>query len=73
MILMFTKCLDNNSDAASTVKPMSTSTSILSTGDGYKWKYMYTLSASQQTNFLSTDFMQLQQIQLYHRCCWWQL
>ena len=51
------KCLDNNSDAASTVKPTGTSTSILSTGDGYKWKYMYTLSASQQTNFLSTDFM----------------
>ena len=51
------KCLDNNSDAASTVKPSGTSTSILSTGDGYKWKYMYTLSASQQTNFLSTDFM----------------
>jgi len=51
------KCLDNNSDAASTVKPTGTSTSILSTGDGYKWKYMYTLTASQQTNFLSTDFM----------------
>ena len=33
------------------------STSILTTGDGYKWKYMYTLSASQQANFLSTDFM----------------
>jgi len=51
------KCLDNNSDAASTVKPTGTSTSILSTGDGYKWKFMYTLSAAQQTNFLSTDFM----------------
>jgi len=51
------KCLDNNSGAASTVEPTGTSTSILSTGDGYKWKYMYTLSASQQSNFLSTDFM----------------
>jgi len=51
------KCLDNNSNAASTVEPTGTSTSILTTGDGYKWKYMYTLSASQQTNFLSTDFM----------------
>ena len=51
------KCLDNNSDAASTVEPTGTSTSILTTGDGYKWKYMYTLSASQQANFLSTDFM----------------
>ena len=51
------KCLDNNSGANSTVEPTGTSTSILTTGDGYKWKYMYTLSAAQQTNFLSTDFM----------------
>jgi len=51
------KCLDNNSGAASTVEPSGTSTSILSTADGYRWKYMYSLSASQQTNFLSTDFM----------------
>ena len=51
------KCLDNNGNAASTNKPTGTSTSILTTGDGYKWKYMYTLSATQQANFLSTDFM----------------
>ena len=51
------KVLDNNGNAASTVEPTGTSTSILTTGDGYKWKYMYTLSASQQANFLSTDFM----------------
>ena len=51
------KCLDNDGNTASTVEPTGTSTSILSTADGYKWKYMYTLSASQQANFLSTDFM----------------
>jgi hypothetical protein len=51
------KCLDNNSNAASTTEPTGTSTSVLTTADGYKWKYMYTLSATQQTNFLSTDFM----------------
>ena len=51
------KCLDNNSGANSTVEPTGTSSSILTTGDGYKWKFMYTLSAGQQTNFLSTDFM----------------
>jgi hypothetical protein len=37
--------------------PTGTSTSIIQTSDFYKWKYMYTLSASQQSNFLSTDFM----------------
>jgi hypothetical protein len=54
------KCLDNNSNANSTVEPTGTSTNILTTGDGYKWKYMYSLSASQQVNFLSTDFMAVQ-------------
>ena len=51
------KCLDNDNNTASTVEPTGTSTTVLSTADGYKWKYMYTLSASQQANFLSTDFM----------------
>jgi len=51
------KCLDNNSNASSTTEPTGTSVNIITTADGYKWKYMYTLSASQQSNFLSTDFM----------------
>jgi len=51
------KCLDNDGNTASTVEPTGTSTSVITTGDSYKWKYMYTLSASQQANFLSTDFM----------------
>jgi hypothetical protein len=51
------KCLDNNNNGASTTEPTGTSTSILTTADGYKWKYMYSLSATQQANFLSTDFM----------------
>ena len=51
------KCLDNNGGANSTIEPTGTLTAIYSLGDGYKWKYMYTLSAAQQTNFLSTDFM----------------
>jgi hypothetical protein len=51
------KCLDNNDNAASTIEPTGTSTSVLTTADGYKWKYMYSLTASQQANFLSTDFM----------------
>ena len=51
------KVIENNGNSASTVEPTGTSTSILETGDGYRWKYMYTLTASEQTNFLSTDFM----------------
>ena len=51
------KCLDNDGNTASTVEPTGTSTTVQTLADGYKWKYMYTLSASQQSNFLSTDFM----------------
>ena len=51
------KCLDNNSNAASTVEPTGTSTAILAPADGYKWKYIYTLTAAQQAEFLSVDFM----------------
>ena len=51
------KCIDNDNNTASTVEPTGTSTTVQTLGDGYKWKYMYTLSASQQANFLSTDFM----------------
>ena len=52
------KCLDNDGNTASTVEPTGTNPSVvLTTSDDYKWKFMYTLSASQQANFLSTDFM----------------
>ena len=51
------KCLDNNGGANSTAEPTGTSTSVLSTADGYKWKFMYSLTAAQRTNFLSIDFM----------------
>ncbi|SVA29412.1 uncharacterized protein METZ01_LOCUS82266 [marine metagenome] len=51
------KCLDNNNGGTSTVEPTGTSTTILATADGYKWKYIYTLTAAQQAEFLSVDFM----------------
>lgn len=51
------KCLDNDGNTASTVEPTHTSTPVQTLSDGYKWKYMYSLSASERTNFLSTDFM----------------
>ena len=51
------KCLDNNNGGASTFEPTGNSNNIITLGDGYKWKYMYELSAAQQINLLSTDFM----------------
>lgn len=51
------KCLDNNNGSPSTSEPTGTSTGVIQTADNYKWKYMYSLTAAQQLNFLSTDFM----------------
>jgi len=60
------KCMRNSPGAptvgggsavASTVEPTGTSNSELTTGDDYVWKYMYTLTTSQITNFLTADFM----------------
>ena len=51
------KVLDNNGGAAVSDEPISTSNAVISTSDNYKYKYMYTLTAAQQSSFLSTDFM----------------
>src|SRR6056300_1722595 len=51
------KCLDNAGGATSDYEPTGDSNNIITTADDYKWKFMYELSASQQVNFLSTDFM----------------
>ena len=57
------KCLDNNFSAASTSEPeLSLSTTSLEepyveTADGYKWKYMFTLTSSQKQKFLTDDWM----------------
>jgi len=51
------KCMWNNSGGTSTVEPSGTSTSELTTGDSYVWKYMYSLSSTQAANFLTSDFM----------------
>ena len=51
------KCIENNGNTASTTEPTSTSNSIFSTADGYRWKYMYSLTSAETLNFMSTDFI----------------
>lgn len=52
------KVISNNGRANSTVKPTSTATTgTFSTADGYRWKYLYTLSATQKNKFLSSSVM----------------
>jgi hypothetical protein len=57
------KCLSNNSGALSTSEPeLSLSTTSLEepfvqTEDGYKWKYMFTLTSIQKQKFLTEEWM----------------
>lgn len=41
----------------STVEPTGTSTDIVTYSDGYRWKYMYTITISDYIKFVSTDFI----------------
>ena len=51
------KCIENDGATASTTEPTSTSNAIFSTADGYRWKYMYSLTSAETLNFMSTDFI----------------
>jgi hypothetical protein len=52
------KCLSNNASANSTVEPTgdySSSNGVISTGDGYRWKYLYNIKPSNK--FLTSVWM----------------
>ena len=57
------KCLDNNGNTPSTDQPelFLSATSLeepyFVTSDGYKWKYLYTLSSNQRQKFLNDEWM----------------
>jgi hypothetical protein len=51
------KCLFNNGGAPSTEKPTGVTTSPFTLADGYKWKYMYTISTADALKFLTNDYM----------------
>jgi hypothetical protein len=51
------KCLYNNNNSASTVKPTGFSIIPFTTSDGYTWKYMYTISLGDANKFLTAAHM----------------
>lgn len=51
------KCISNNNDEYSIVEPEGTNLEVFSTSDGYKWKYLYTISSSDQARFLTRNWM----------------
>lgn len=51
------KCISNNNGAQSTTKPTHTTADITKTIDGYKWKYMFTISDSLVRKFAVGNFL----------------
>ena len=50
-------CLFNNDNKPSNIKPTHTTYNIMSYPDGYKWLYVYTLSANEITKQLTDNFI----------------
>ncbi len=60
-------CLQQSKNAngaanVSTVKPTGTSQNAFKTSDGYTWKFLYALSASNASAFLSANFVPVEKI-----------
>lgn len=56
------KCLDNNGNTPSTSQPTfshitGSNTSLYETSDGFRWKYMYSFSASEDNQFSTAEFI----------------
>jgi len=56
------KCISNNFNGTSTVKPTSTGTSVFELSDKYNWKFMFQISASDQTKFLDADYIPVRKL-----------
>jgi hypothetical protein len=56
------KCIFNNTNADSTVKPSGTSTSAIETADGYIWKFMFKVEASDKIKFLTPEYIPVRKI-----------
>lgn len=54
------KCIYNNKGTPSTIKPYGTSISLLTTPDGYVWKYMYSVPLAKRNKFESSAHIPVQ-------------
>lgn len=56
------KCIDNNNNGPSTIKPTSTSTNTVILADEYTWKFMFQVSSSDQTKFLDSAYIPVRKL-----------
>lgn len=51
------KCLDNNNNARSSVKPTGTQLDPIKTSDGYIWKFMYNIPINLRNKFYTDEYI----------------
>lgn len=56
------KCIDNNRSGTSTVKPTGTSSSIITTSDKYRWKYLFTISTDDNNKFTTSSYIPVKKL-----------
>jgi len=56
------KCIDNNNNAQSTVKPTTTSTDTVTLADGYVWKFLLQVTSADQTKFLNSSYIPVRKL-----------
>lgn len=56
------KCLYNNNSSPSTQKPTGTNTNTITTSDGYKWKYMFTVTTADALKFLTSSHIPVKKL-----------
>jgi hypothetical protein len=68
------KCISNNNGAASTQSPFSLSTTTTTTlSDGYIWKYMYSVSPSEQIKFTTSSYIPVRYLSEDNNSLQWQV
>lgn len=56
------KCIDNHSGAPSTEEPSGISTSLISTADGYRWKFLFAVTTADAQKFLTSSYIPVRQL-----------
>jgi hypothetical protein len=51
------KCISNNGGATSSVKPTGMGATVLTTADGYKWKFIYSLTGPDFQKFATDNYL----------------
>lgn len=68
------KCLANNNDQPSTVKPTTVQTeNTIQTADKYIWKYMYTVSEEERLRYVTDNYIPVRTLQADNGSLQWQV